>query len=226
LGHIVRNIFVLTGYPGAGKGTQARLLSQLLKIPNISTGDLVRALAATQTDLGRQIARQMLSGGFVGDDIVNQAITQRIGNPDCDNGFVLDGYPRTASQARFLQGILHSHDRLVVLDIAVSPSEIIQRISSRRICASCGTIYNLVNAAPKRPNTCDLCVSELIQRGDDRIEVVQERLRIYNQQTRQLIEYYRNRGLYWRINGNTAVADVSDQISRTISEIVSSAVLK
>ncbi len=195
MGHIVRNIFVLSGYPGTGKGTQARLLSQLLKIPNISTGDLLRTLAASQTDLGRQVAQQMLSGGFVGDAIVNQAITQRIGNSDCHAGFILDGYPRTASQAKFLQGILHSHDRLVVLDIAVTPSEIIQRISSRRMCASCGTIYNLVNAAPKRPNTCDLCVSELIQRDDERIEVVQERLRIYNQQTRQLIKYYKNRGL-------------------------------
>jgi adenylate kinase len=225
LGHIVRNIFVLTGCPGAGKGTQARLLSQLLKIPNISTGDLLRGLSASQTELGRQIAQQMLSGGFVGDDIVNQAITQRIKDSDCHSGFILDGYPRTASQAQFLQGILHPDDRLVVFEIAVTPSEIIQRISSRRICVSCGTIYNLVNAAPKRPNTCDLCVSELIQRDDDRMEVVQERLRVYNQQTRQLIKYYQNRGMYWRIDGNTAVASVSDQISRTISEIVPSAVL-
>jgi adenylate kinase len=220
---ILRNVIILTGCPGAGKGTQARLLSQRLNIPKISTGDMLRELAAGGTALGVRLAEKMRSGGFVQDEIVNEAVQERVRRVDCRTGFILDGYPRTVSQASFLQGILDSSDRLIVLDICVPPSEIIQRITSRRTCISCRTIYNLLKAPPKHHDTCDLCRSQLRQRDDDRIEVVQERLNVYNEQTGPVIDYYRNQGLYWKVNGDTSVAEVSHQIGRAISEIVSPA---
>jgi adenylate kinase len=223
LGAIVRNVIIFTGCPGAGKGTQARLLSQKLDIPKISTGDMLRELAASGSALGLQLADQMLSGGFVGDDIVNKAVKERILRADCRTGFILDGYPRTVSQARFLQGILLPNDLLVVLGIAVTPSEIVQRITSRQTCASCGTIYNLLKSPPKRQGTCDHCTSELRQRDDDRVEVVQERLNAYFKQTGPVIDYYRNQGLYWAINGNTSVAEVSAQIGRAVAKIMPAA---
>ena len=221
---MVRNVFVLTGCPGAGKGTQARLLSQRLEIPNISTGDTLREIAASQTDLGQRVATQMRSGAFVGDEIVNQAVVERIRRRDCQRGFVLDGYPRRVSQARFLGAVLHSNDRVMVLDISVARSEIIRRLTNRRVCGSCGTIYNLFNAIPKHPNTCDLCMSKLFQRDDDRRDIVHERIRIYRKQTEPLIEYYRSQGMYWKINGDASVAEVSEQVARTISEIVAPAI--
>ena len=217
---VVRNIFLLTGCPGAGKGTQARLLSQRLEIPNISTGDILREIAASQTDLGQHVARQMRSGAFVGDEIVNQAVVERIQRRDCQRGLILDGYPRTVSQARFLDAIVLSNDRLTVFDISVAPSEIIRRITNRRVCGSCGTIYNLFNAVPKRANTCDLCMSALFHRDDDQRDVIEERLNIYSREIEPLIEYYRSRGVYWKINGDASVADVSEQLTRTISGIV------
>ena len=220
----MRNIFILTGCPGAGKGTQASLLSQRLEIPSISTGEILREIAASQTDLGQHVAGQMRSGAFVGDEIVNQAVAERIQRRDCQRGLVLDGYPRRVSQARFLDAVLHSDDRVMVFDISVGRSEIIRRITNRRVCGSCGTIYNLFNAVPKRPDTCDLCMSKLFQRDDDRRDVVQERIRIYRKETEPLIEYYRNQGMYWKINGDASVAEVSEQVARTISEIVSQAI--
>jgi adenylate kinase len=224
LGAFVRNVIIITGCPGAGKGTQARLLSQKLDIPKISTGDMLREVAASGSALGQQLADQMLTGGFVGDDVVNKAVKERVLRTDCRTGFILDGYPRTVSQARFLQGILLSSDPLIVLGIAVAPSEIVQRITSRQTCASCGTIYNLVKSPPKRQGTCDHCMSELRQRDDDRVEVVQERLNSYFKQTGPVIDYYRNQGLYWSINGNASVPEVSAQINRTVSKIIPSAV--
>ena len=220
----MRNIFILTGCPGAGKGTQASRLSQRLEIPRISTGEILREIAASQTDLGQHVAEQMRSGAFVGDEIVNQAVAERIQRQDCQRGLVLDGYPRRVSQARFLDAVLHSDDRVMVFDISVSRSEIIRRITNRRVCGSCGTIYNLFNAIPKRPDTCDLCTSKLFQRDDDRRDVVQERIRIYRKETEPVIEYYRSQGMYWKINGDASVAEVSEQVARTISEIVSQAI--
>jgi adenylate kinase len=223
LGAIVRNVIILTGCPGAGKGTQARLLSQKTDIPKISTGDMLREVAASGSALGRQLADQMITGGFVGDDIVNKAVKERTFQGDCRTGFILDGYPRTVSQARFLQEILLSSDRLIVLGIAVAPSEIVQRITSRQTCGSCGTIYNFLKSPPKRQGTCDHCMSELRQRDDDRVEVIQERLNAYFKQTGPVIDYYRNQGLYWSINGNTSVDDVAGQIGRVIAKIMPSA---
>lgn len=217
----MRNVFILTGCPGAGKGTQARLLGERLGIPNISTGDMLRELAATGTALGLAVAEQMASGGFVPDEIVNQAVQERIRRTDCHQGFILDGFPRTVSQASFLQEILHPGDRITVLDIAVPASEIVQRVTTRRTCSSCGAIYNLGNAPPKSHNTCDHCGTELQQRADDRVEVVKERLSTYSKQTSPVLDYYRTQGLYRKINGNSSMFEVSEEIRRTISRIAS-----
>jgi adenylate kinase len=214
----MRNVIILMGCPGAGKGTQGRVLAQRLSVPKIATGDMLREEAARDGALSQLIARQMNSGGLVGDDVVNYAVKERIGRSDCRTGFVLDGYPRTVQQAEFLSQILEPEDRITVVDIQVSCGQLLQRLTTRRSCSSCGAIYNLMTAPPLRKNLCDQCGSELIHREDDRDEVVEQRFRSYVEQTEPVISYYRRNGVYCCVNGGVSV----DEVSKTIDSIVAS----
>ena len=216
----MRNVIILLGCPGAGKGTQGKVLAERLGVPKISTGDMLREEAARGTGLSKSIASQMNSGGLVGDDVVNFAVRERIAREDCRRGFILDGYPRTVQQAEYLRSTLDPSDRLTVIDIEVSCGVLLQRLTTRRSCSSCSAIYNLITAPPLRKNLCDHCGSELMLRRDDRDEVVEQRFQNYTSQTEPVTRYYRRNGMYCRVNGAVAPEDVSRQIRAIVADIL------
>ncbi len=218
-------IIVLLGPPGAGKGTQASKISEALSIPHIATGDIFRDAVERGTELGRKAKEYMERGELVPDEIVNGIVKERISKPDCSNGFILDGYPRTLNQARALDEMLSEMGRKVdvVLNISVSEDEVVRRLSYRRVCRKCGAIYHLINDPPKREGICDRCGAELYQREDDREEVVRKRLRVYREQTKPLINYYRERGVLVDINGNGDIEEVWSQVEEAISSLRPSA---
>jgi adenylate kinase len=186
---------VLFGSPGSGKGTQAKLLKQRLRVPHISTGDMLRERIAQGTELGLRVAAKMQAGALVLDDVVNEMVANRLAEPDAANGFILDGYPRTTPQAQFLSDWLDRRGiREVVIHLAVDYNSIIARLTGRRQCPRCGTLYNIVSRPPKCEGVCDLDGEKLVIRDDDREEVIRERLNAYDQQTRPVLDYYRTAG--------------------------------
>ncbi|APF03060.1 TPA: adenylate kinase [Legionella pneumophila] len=180
---------MLLGGPGAGKGTQASLLINRYKIPQISTGDMLRAAIAKGTPLGLSAQKIMESGGLVSDDIIIGLVKERLKNSDCDRGFLFDGFPRTLVQAEALKdaGIHLDH----VIEIAVDDEEIIERISGRRIHQPSGRVYHVVNQPPKNPGVDDITGEPLIQRDDDKEETIRKRLQVYHSQTAPLVQYYK-----------------------------------
>ncbi|HAZ7573126.1 adenylate kinase [Legionella sp. PATHC032] len=180
---------MLLGGPGAGKGTQASLLINRYKIPQISTGDMLRAAIAKGTPLGLSAKKIMESGGLVSDDIIIGLVKERLKNSDCDRGFLFDGFPRTLVQAEALKdaGIHLDH----VIEIAVDDEEIIERISGRRIHQPSGRVYHVVNQPPKNPGVDDITGEPLIQRDDDKEETIRKRLQVYHNQTAPLVQYYK-----------------------------------
>ena len=186
---------VLFGSPGSGKGTQAKLLKQRLQIPHISTGDMLRERIAQGTELGLRVAAKMQAGALVLDDVVNEMVANRLGEPDAANGFILDGYPRTTPQAQFLSDWLDGREiREVVIHLAVDYNSIIARLTGRRQCPVCGTLYNIGTRPPKVEGVCDLDGAKLVIRNDDREEVIRERLSAYERQTRPVLDFYRKAG--------------------------------
>ncbi|MGD8565595.1 MAG: adenylate kinase [Candidatus Bathyarchaeota archaeon] len=183
---------VLLGPPGSGKGTYASRLSPILNIPHIATGAMVRKEISEQTKLGEAIKEHSNKGGLVPDQIIIQLLKKRIGQSDCENGFILDGFPRTKKQAEALEEIAVID---MVINLNVPDEIIIQRLSNRLTCRDCGTIYNRITLKPRLNGVCDKCEGELIQRKDDEPEVVQERLNLYRQKTQPLIDYYRKKSL-------------------------------
>ncbi len=182
----------MLGPPGAGKGTYASRLNVILSVPHISTGDMVRDEIKAQTELGKKIKQYSDKGELVPDDIIVQLLKERLKKPDCQKGFILDGFPRTISQAEALDKI-SSID--VVLNLNVADEIIIKRLSNRVTCKNCGAIYNLLTLKPKKDGVCDNCGGELYQRHDDKPEVIQERLNVYREKTQPLIEYYKRKRL-------------------------------
>ncbi|HAT1772932.1 TPA: adenylate kinase [Legionella pneumophila] len=180
---------MLLGGPGAGKGTQASLLINRYKIPQISTGDMLRAAIAKGTPLGLSAKKIMESGGLVSDDIIIGLVKERLKNSDCDRGFLFDGFPRTLVQAEALKeaGIHLDH----VIEIVVDDEEIIERISGRRIHQPSGRVYHVVNQPPKNPGVDDITGEPLIQRDDDKEETIRKRLQVYHSQTAPLVQYYK-----------------------------------
>lgn len=186
---------ILFGPPGSGKGTQAKLLKTELSIPHISTGDMLRERIASGDALGLQVKDIMQAGRLVPDEVVNQLVADRIDQPDCRQGFILDGYPRTLPQAAELDRLLGERGyRHLVIHLKVDYTKVIARITGRRVCPVCGTLYSLTSNPPRQPDVCDRDGARLVVRDDDRESVIRERLEAYERQTRPLLDYYRSTG--------------------------------
>jgi adenylate kinase len=196
-------ILILLGPPGAGKGTQAKLLSAEYRIPHISTGDMFRDHKARGTPIGTKVQAIMDAGGLVTDDITNEMVKERLARPDVAKGFILDGYPRTAAQAQYLDLLLHSMGRSLTrcLSYAVPEELLVERMSGRRSCPKCGTVYHVSQNPPKHDGFCDRDDAGLVQRADDRPETVRKRLQEYAAKTEPLIRFYRDRNLLTEIPG-------------------------
>jgi adenylate kinase len=209
---------VLLGAPGAGKGTLAKDLVGLFNVPHISTGDMFREAVASGSELGRQVQNILSSGKLVPDEIVNRLVRERISKPDCKDGFILDGYPRTVQQARTLDEMLTAMGQKLdaVLYLKVSEDVVVERLTNRRVCPRCGRIYNLLSMAPKSDEICDDCGTKLIQRDDDREEVVRNRFKVYNEMTAPLIDYYKKKGTLIEID---AEADHQITVRKTVEAL-------
>ncbi|BDG06751.1 adenylate kinase [Anaeromyxobacter oryzae] len=196
-------ILILLGPPGAGKGTQAKLLAQQYGVPHISTGDMFRDHKARGTPLGKKIQAIMDAGGLVTDDVTNEMVKDRLSQPDVAPGFILDGYPRTVNQAQYLDLLLRSLGRTIdkVVSYEVAEETVIERISGRRSCPKCGAVYHVSQNPPKRSGYCDRDVTPLVQREDDKPENVRKRMQEYGTKTEPLKRFYRERGLVAEIEG-------------------------
>ncbi len=196
-------ILVLLGPPGAGTGTQAKLLARDLGIPHISTGDMFRDHKARGTEIGKKVQAIMDAGGLVPDEITNDMVKERLGRADVVGGCILDGYPRTTAQAGFLDGVLRSLGRTLdrVLDYDVAQKLLVDRMSGRRSCPKCGAVYHLTSSPPKKDGHCDRDGAELVLRADDRPETVANRLKEYEAKTAPLKSYYQQRGTLAEVNG-------------------------
>lgn len=210
---------ILLGAPGSGKGTQGDLVTETYGFPKISTGDLLREAVAQGTPLGHQVKDVMERGELVGDNLVIKMVEERIQKPDCDEGYILDGFPRTIIQAQKLENINHNHKK-VIIEIFLPDQVVIDRLSRRRICSNCGTIYNLFDRAPGSSDICDVCSGKLIQRDDDRSEVIQDRLRIYHEQTEPLIAYYKRNSHYFRINGEGPIEEIFARVRKILDKTI------
>lgn len=209
---------ILLGAPGAGKGTQAKLIKEEYKIPQISTGDILRNEIQENTDLGKQVKDVLEKGELVSDEIILEIVRKRLSQPDCTRGFILDGFPRTIAQAEGLEQILsHMHIKdLKVIEIFLAESEIIQRLTSRRICANCGKDYNLLFNPPPPDGKCAICHGEIIQREDDKEETIRNRLKVYQNQTKPLIDFYRKKNKYFQVNGLQSLKEVFASIKKIL----------
>ena len=214
-----RFCLILFGPPGSGKGTQSKLLRQTLRWPHISTGDMLRDHVQRQDELGRQIADIMQSGKLVPDDLVNKLVEKRIAMPDCDQGFILDGYPRTVPQAGILEQLLRRLDfEPLVIYLEVDYNKIVARLSGRRQCPNCGALYSLASNAPEIQALCDYCGAPLAIRDDDREEVIRERLDAYERQTRPLLDYFQRGG--FRFHAVEATEGTPQSIAKRIEEFI------
>lgn len=200
---------ILLGAPGAGKGTQAQKLVEKYSIPQISTGDLLRAAVADGTELGKQANEYMTAGKLVPDEVVIGLTEERLKKEDTANGFILDGFPRTVPQADKLGEIT---DIDAVVNIDVDTSILVDRLTGRRTCKNCNSMYHMVFNPPKQEGVCDSCGGELYQRADDNTETVKSRLETYNENTAPLIDYYRGKGLLKDVEGQGAIDDIFQNI--------------
>lgn len=209
---------LLLGGPGAGKGTQAKFLSRILDIPHISTGDIFRDNIRRATPLGLKVKSILNEGLLVTDELTNEIAKARLLEEDCIKGYILDGYPRTIFQAQYLDSLLDElGDKLdFVLNVDSSDECIIDRLSKRRSCPECGAVYHLDNTPPKNDGVCDHCGEMLVQRADDKPETVKDRLDIYHQQTKPLLDYYQAKGCLINIDGERKVEPILEDILKII----------
>jgi adenylate kinase len=209
---------VLLGAPGAGKGTQAAVISKELKLPHLASGDLFRQAVQKGTKLGELVNSYMEKGALVPDNVTIDVISERLNEPDCSNGCVFDGFPRTLEQAKALDKVLgernNSIDKAIYID--VSEQELMERLGGRWICRQCQAPYHEIHSPPKAPGKCDRCGGELYQRTDDNAETIRERLKVYFAQTTPVLDYYDQQGKLIRINGKLAIDHVSDSVLRAL----------
>ena len=213
------NIIVLMGAPGAGKGTQARLLQERLHLPQISTGDIFRALKNAQTPLAQEVRELMERGQLVPDELTIKLVKERTAQPDCQNGYILDGFPRTPAQATSLKNLAAEQGNSIVAVLIDVPSELLeQRMTGRRNCPVCGEIYNIYLKPPKHDNVCDFHPdAQLVHRADDNVETVKARLATFERQTQPLIDYYKAAGLLRTADGTREPEAIYEDILRQIS---------
>jgi adenylate kinase len=211
---------ILLGPPGAGKGTQAKLLEEKRKFKQLSTGDMLRGAVAAGTDMGKKAKAVMDRGELVSDDIVVSIIAERLDRPDVKPGFILDGFPRNTAQARALDAMLAAKSLKLdaVIEMKVDDEALVKRITGRYTCAKCGKGYHDEFEKPKKVGVCDVCGStEFIRRADDKEETVRSRLGIYNKQTAPLVDYYDKKGVLRSIDGMADIAQVTRQIERVLN---------
>ena len=211
---------VVFGPPGAGKGTQARMLAEARGLVQLSTGDMLRAAVAAETDIGKQVKEAMETGQLCPDEIVIRLISDRVDEPDGTNGFILDGFPRTVAQAEALDALLKdkNKDLDAVVEIKVDDDLLVGRITGRFTCANCGEGYHETFRPPKRPGVCDKCGStEFTRREDDNEETVRRRLTAYHSETEPLVDYYSGTGRMKTVDGSQDIASVKEQIEEALS---------
>lgn len=209
---------ILMGAPGAGKGTQARLITEVFGFPHISTGELLREIAKQETPLAEQVRQVQAGGKFVSDEILAKLVTERTSRSDCQNGYILDGYPRTRPQLEFLETLVQRQgNRLVAAEISVPRQVLFQRLTGRRTCGVCGAIYNLYFVPPNTDGTCNQCgSSDLQQRDDDQEAVVDTRLTQYAELTEPLVRSFQEKGVLRVIDGNQDVEAAFAQLKRAL----------
>ena len=215
-------VYILLGPPGAGKGTQARMLEQDFGLIQLSTGDLLRAAVASGSDAGKQAAAVMAAGGLVSDDIVLAILSDRMAAPDVARGIVLDGFPRTTGQAQALDGLLARSGAKITaaISLEVDDEAMVARVAGRTTCADCGEGYHDTYKLPAKPGICDICGgTEFKRRADDNADTVRERLRAYHAQTAPLITYYEGQGVLQRIDAMGAIADIRQTLGAIASGV-------
>ena len=205
---------ILLGPPGAGKGTQAEILNKKLAVPTISTGNILRAAVKNGTPVGLRAKEYMDAGKLVPDEVIIGVITERLAEPDCQKGFILDGVPRTIAQAEALEKAGITFDAVVSLEI--SDEEIVERMGGRRVCTKCGAPYHIKNLPPKVEGVCDACGGKLEARADDKPEVVRDRLTVYHKETAPLKDFYAERGLLRSVENQATVTATTDAILRAL----------
>jgi adenylate kinase len=212
---------ILLGPPGAGKGTQAKLLEEQFDICQISTGDILRQAVAKQTALGKQASEYIKRGALVPDSVIVDLVAERLKEKDCAKGFILDGFPRTIPQAEGLDAILKAGGLVLdrVLSVQVPHKLIVERLAGRRTCKDCGALHHVVFDPPKKTGICDRCGGELYQREDDREETIGARLSVYDTQTAPLENYYRQRGMLSEIDGVGRVDEIRSRVTRALGDL-------
>ena len=211
---------IFLGPPGVGKGTQADFIAQKYKIPKLSTGDLLRESVTNETPLGKEAKGYMSRGELVPDAVVVGLVEEKLSSPECQKGFLLDGFPRTEAQADQLANYLASTGKGLdqVVYFSLSKDEIIRRISGRRSCPNCKAVYHLESVPPKHPGICDVCGKALIQRNDDKPETVESRLAVYQEQTAPLVEYYKTKSILGELDGAGLVSDVQERLVALLAQ--------
>lgn len=209
---------IMLGAPGAGKGTQAKMLAEKYKIPHISTGDIFRANIKNGTELGRQAKEYMDKGLLVPDELTVKILLDRVAQADCSNGYVLDGFPRTIPQAEVLDEALTKLGEKIdfAINVDVPDENIVKRMSGRRACLKCGATYHIEHIPPKKEGICDTCGSELVLRDDDKPETVLSRLKVYHDQTQPLIDFYTAKGVLKTVDGTVDMKDVFSAIVKIL----------
>ena len=209
---------IFLGPPGAGKGTQAARISLQYNVPHISTGAIFRETAASGSELGKKLLGFMTTGALVPDDIVIAVVKERLLRADCKKGFLLDGFPRTLPQAKELDKVLAKDGQKIEIAVYIylEDEEIVRRISSRRMCSKCGEGYNEITQPPKKAGLCDKCASKIDQRSDDKPDTIRQRLKVYNDQTKPLIDYYKNTGILKTVDGSESIEEVFKKVCAVI----------
>ena len=212
---------VLLGPPGAGKGTHAKILSERYELPHISTGDILRSQIKEGTPLGKKAKSFIDSGKLVPDELVVEMVREQLGSSDVNKGFILDGFPRTVEQAKALEKVLTEKKMPInlVLEFATSEKVIVDRLSGRRACSSCGVNYHIRNIPPRQEGICDICSKALVQRKDDEPETVRKRLKVYQDQTAPLVKFYKERKVLRAVSGDLEIEPLQEELAQSIQLI-------